>query len=123
MHIHSRFGRALAAAALAGSAMAGPAWGQSDSSGTFKTGQELYAACTSSDEADLDTCDWYIMGVHDAVILHQDVEWVETTICVPDGSLAETLREAVVAYLEASDNREFTAVSMVYNAFEEYYSC
>jgi hypothetical protein len=110
-------------AATAGMALSGPAWAQTDSSGTFKTGDELYAACTSSDDAEVLQCEWYIMGVHDAVILHQDLEWVDAVICVPDQTTAETLRNVVIGYLENSENRGFTAVSMVYNALEENYTC
>lgn len=116
--------RAITLLAAAGSmTLAAPASGQTDSSGTFKTGEELYAACTSSDDNDVADCEWYIMGVHDAVILHQDLQWVEEAICVPDGTTAESLRDVVVNYLQASDNRDFTAVSMVYNALEDSYSC
>ena len=63
------------------------------------------------------------MGVHDAVILHQDVEWVERTICPPDALTAEELREKVVGYLRESEDRNFTAVSMVYNTFEATWAC
>jgi hypothetical protein len=123
MPIHSRL-RALALfAGAAGMGLSGPAWGQTDSSGTFKTGDELYAACTSSDDADVAQCDWYIMGVHDAIVLHQDLQWVDVVICVPDQTTAETLRNVVISYLENSDNRGFTAVSMVYNALDDSYTC
>jgi hypothetical protein len=123
MRIHSRFRTFSLFAAAAGLALPGPAWAQTDSSGTFKTGEELYAACTSSDDADVAECDWYIMGVHDAIVLHQDLEWVDTTICVPDQTTAETLRGVVIDYLSGSDDRAFTAVSMVYNSLEDSYAC
>ena len=123
MQFTSRFGSGWALAAAAAMALAGPAWGQADSTGTFKTGEELYEVCTSSDENDLARCEWYIMGVHDAVILHQDVEWVERTICPPDALTAEELREKVVGYLRESEDRNFTAVSMVYNTFEATWAC
>lgn len=123
MRIQSRFGMALSACAAAATAIASPAWGQTSNSGTFKTGEELYEVCTSSEDADLEVCDWYIMGVHDAVILHQDLEWVERTICIAEGTTAGELREKVVAYLNNSDDRDFSAVSMVYNALEAEYPC
>ena len=53
MQFTSRFGSGWALAAAAAMALAGPAWGQADSTGTFKTGEELYEVCTSSDENDL----------------------------------------------------------------------
>jgi hypothetical protein len=123
MRIHSSL-RAFSLLAAAGAmALSGPAWAQTDSSGTFKTGDELHAACTSSDDNEVADCDWYIMGVHDAIVLHQDLQWVEVAICVPDETTAETLRDVIVAYLEASDDRTFTAVSMVYNALDDSYAC
>jgi len=123
MRMESRFGLVVSIAAAAGMAIAGPASAQIDSSGTFKTGDELYAQCTSTDEAEVDACDWYIMGVQDAIILHQDLEWVEKAICIPVGTTAEDLRERVVAYLENSDDRSFSAVSMVYNSIEADFPC
>ena len=83
---------------------------------------ELYLL-VSSDDADVAECDWYIMGVHDAIVLHQDLQWVDATICVPDQTTAETLRGVVVDYLSGEDNLAFTAVSMVYNSLEDSYAC
>jgi hypothetical protein len=123
MRFHSRLRTFPLLAAAAGMVSAVPAWGQTDSSGTFKTGDELYAACTSSDDAEVSQCDWYIMGVHDAIVLHQDLQWVDVVICVPDQTVAETLRGVVIDYLAGSDDRAFTAVSMVYNALDDRYPC
>jgi len=123
MQIHSRLRAFALLAAAAAVALTAPAWSQTDSSGTFKTGDELYEACTSSDDAYVGQCDWYIMGVHDAIVLHQDLQWVDVVICVPDSTEAETLRDAVISYLANSETRDFTAVSMVYNALEASYTC
>jgi hypothetical protein len=123
MRIHSKAGKFSVLAAAAGLVLASPAWCQTENSGTFKTGEELYSLCSSSDDGELADCDYYIMGVHDAIILHQDLGWTEKTICIPVGTESEELRETVLAYFAGSETLNFTAVSMVYNALEEAYSC
>jgi len=123
MRTHSRARAFALLAAAAWIALSGPAWGQTDSSGTFKTGDELFDACTSADDAEITQCDWYLMGVHDAIVLHQDLQWVETAICVPEDTTTDQLRNVVVDYLRSSDQLSYTAVSMVYNALDARYAC
>jgi len=123
MQFHSRLRAYSLLAAAAGMALSGPAWGQVNNSGTFKTGDELYEVCTSSDDNDLAVCDWFIMGVHDAIILHQDLELVDKTVCIPVGTLAGDLRSVVIAHMESSDSMSYTAVSLAYNAIADAFPC
>src|ERR671912_2412241 len=87
------------AAVLAALALVSPAAAQTSSSGTFKTGAQLLDACSSSDEIELAKCDWYIMGVHDAIILHQDLELIDEEMCLSEGTQIEDLRKVVLDYL------------------------
>lgn len=113
----------LAACAAIGMVLSVPAKGQDGSTGTFKTGAQLYSSCSSANASEVETCEWYLMGVHDAIVLHQDLEWIDYSLCFPDEFTAKELREVVVGYLARSSDRSFTAVSMVHNAMADAYSC
>lgn len=119
-----RFQAALAVAAAL--AFASPVTAQDDegveNSGTFETGEELYQACTSKEDTELEHCYGYIMGVSDTITLFADYGWVEPSACVPNDIGIEKLRAIVVGYIEGSDGY-YSAVSMVHGALEEAYPC
>ena len=103
-------------AATAGVAAPGMAQ-DTPSSGVFKEAGDLYPLCTSKDEADLEVCDWYLMGAFDMAVFFFDTGQAKASFCLPSGSQAITVRQAVVAYLAKDQGRmRFSAVSTVINA-------
>ena len=116
----------LKSAMLAMMLAGGAAHAQDDdatpSSGVFRTGEELYANCSSQDEAEIQLCQEYIMGVYDTVTYMKDIDVINPSICPGDVAVAEDLRDKVVAYLE-TNNRAYSAVSMVINALTDAYPC
>ncbi|MCB5424981.1 hypothetical protein H0274_06920 [Altererythrobacter sp. CC-YST694] len=117
---------ALKSAMLAMLLAGGAAHAQDDdatpSSGVFRTGEELYANCSAQDEAEVQLCQEYIMGVYDAVTYMKDIGAINPSICPGDVAVAEDLRGKVTAYLEVND-RNYSAVSMVINALTDAYPC
>lgn len=113
----------LFAAALVGASAAATAEEGIPSSGVFKTGDELYAACSSDDEAELDQCYWYIMAVWDTMVFYADIDLTDRYACLSDDSTkVGEMREVVVASL-GKDDRTKSAVSMVFNALTDGYPC
>jgi hypothetical protein len=94
------------------------------SSGVFKTGQQVYDLCVSSKTADLDNCDYFIMGAHDMVKFFGDTDMTDSKICLPDGIKAIEVRNVVLAYWRAKTVRlKYSAVSAISNALVEKYGC
>jgi hypothetical protein len=90
--------------------------------GVFKTGDDLYAACTATDSASIDRCDWFLMGAQDMATYYQDTDQVKTSFCLPAGTNAEALRKLAVDRLRANPNtRRYSAVSGFLNALDEAY--
>ena len=87
--------------------------------GIFKSGEEVYEACTSQSSRERAMCDWFLMGAHDMAALFRDTDQIAPdTFCTPAGIEAEELREAVVARWEENpDSRKYSAVSAALNAF------
>ena len=117
-----------AAVLLACGAIApGAALAQDDSTpstGVFKTADEIYALCTSQDEAELEACDWYVMAAHDMMKVYGDTETGGTLLCIPEGTQVLTIREVVLAYWQADpEGLQYSAVSTIYNALEAEYGC
>lgn len=84
---------------------------------TFKTGEQLYAACTSKVAAEVDRCEWYLMAAHDMAMYLSDTGEIAVTFCVPAGTKAERLRTIAVEYWRARPaSRRFSAVSSFSNA-------
>lgn len=118
----------FAALTISAALLAAPALAQSSdgvpSSGTFKTSEKLYTACTSTKQADLDQCNWYLMGAYDMIILYQDALQAEKVVCTPTGTLSAALRTAWLDYLKTSPNaRRYSAVSTIRNAFTAKFKC
>ena len=117
-----------AAVLLAGSALSpGAALGQDDSTpstGVFKTSEEIYDLCTSSDAAQVEACDWYLMAAHDMIKFYGDTDTGGTKLCIPTGTQAQEIREVVLAYWRSDpDGLQYSAVSTIYNALEAEYGC
>ncbi|WP_428683441.1 Rap1a/Tai family immunity protein [Sphingopyxis sp.] len=94
------------------------------SSGVFKTGQQVYDLCVSSNTADLDNCDYFIMGAHDMVKFFGDTDMIDSKICLPEGIKAIAVRNVVLAYWRAKIVRlKYSAVSGISNALAEKYGC
>ncbi|WP_336980460.1 Rap1a/Tai family immunity protein [Altererythrobacter fulvus] len=111
---------------MAGALAASPGHAQSDtptpSSGVFKTGEDIFTQCSSDDDATLEQCYGFLMGVYDTVTYMQDIGIINPSICPVGNAVIGDLRDKVVAYL-ASHDRNFSAVSMVINALTEAYPC
>lgn len=126
MHLPKRAACATLAAALI-AATSAPAAGQSDetpSSGVFKTAQELFDLCTSSNETDVEACDWFIMAAHDMMKLYGDTGMGGDRICIPLETPELEVRNTVLAYWRAdSGSLRYSAVSTVYNALIAAYPC
>ncbi|HTN15035.1 MAG TPA: Rap1a/Tai family immunity protein [Sphingomonadaceae bacterium] len=113
---------AMLALALAGSAANAQSNDATPSSGVFRTAEQLYATCSSKEDAQRELCAEYIMGVYDTVTYMKDIEVINPSICAGDVVEAEDLQQTVLAYLEANE-RNFSAVSMVINALTTAYPC
>ena len=86
-------------------------------SGIYKTGQQIYDLCTSKNRADIDKCEYFLMGAHDSFIYFQDIGELDKAICVPTGTGSEVLREVAVTYWRDNpDTRKYSAVSSFWNA-------
>lgn len=113
----------LTAAALPCALLAAPCAAQGQdgipASGVFKSGEELYAACTSGKEDERARCDWFLMAAHDMATYYADVEEVKLGFCLSTGTKAETLRAGLVAYLrDRPASRKYSAVSTFLNAMD-----
>lgn len=117
-----RAGMAVALAANTATPLA--AQDSTPSSGVFKTAQQLYDVCTSSSEAELDYCDWFIMGAHDMMKFYGDTGAGGSTICIPIGTEELAVRNMVIAYWRSGrTSLSYSAVSTIYNALVETYPC
>ena len=117
-----------AAMLLAGSVLCpGLATAQDDSTpstGVFKTAEEVYSLCVSEIVADVEACDWYIMGAHDMIKFYGDTDTGGTKLCIPEGTQALVIREVVLDYWRADpEGLRYSAVSTIYNALEAEYGC
>lgn len=118
----------LGAAMLAGLgiAMPGAALAQSStpSTGVFKTAQQVFDLCTSTEDDEIENCDFFIMASHDMMKFYGDTDMGGTKICVPMGSKELDIRNAVIAYWRANpEARKFSAVSTIYNALTQKFPC
>lgn len=94
------------------------------SSGVFKTGQQIYDLCVSKDAADLDMCDYFLMGAHDMIKLYGDTGIDENKICLPVGIKAIELRTSILAYWRGKmGGLKYSAVSSIRNALFDKYPC
>ena len=94
------------------------------STGVFKTAEEIYDLCVSSDVSDVEACDWYIMAAHDMIKFYGDTDTGGAKLCVPTGTQARVIREVVLDYWRADpDGLQYSAVSTIYNALEAEYGC
>ncbi len=97
---------------------------QTNAPSIFKTGDQLYAACTSEQASELDKCDWFVMASHDMSSYFQDTDKAPKVFCSPEGLTAGALRTVVIEYLRSRpDSRQYSAVSNVQNAIEASYPC
>ena len=115
---------ALIALLLAGAGTGAPAFAQetTPARGVFKNGADLYAACTSTKQADVDACDWFLMGAHDMATFYFDTSQLQATFCLPKGSTVEAVRKIAVDRLRAKpQTRNYSAVSGYLNALAEAY--
>lgn len=86
----------------------------------FKSGEQVYAECTSTDRAALDRCDWFMMGAYDMASYYQDTDQIEVAFCLPAGTTAETIRTiAVDRWRTKPQSRKYSAVSGFLNALSE----
>jgi len=94
------------------------------STGVFKTAEEIYELCVSSDVSDVEACDWYIMAAHDMIKFYGDTDTGGSKLCIPTGTQAQVIREVVLDYWRADpDGLQYSAVSTIYNALEAEYGC
>jgi hypothetical protein len=94
------------------------------SSGVFKTAQQMFDSCTSSEAADLEMCDSFIMGAHDMMKFYGDTGAGGSPICIPAGTQALVVRDTVIAYWRNdAAGLQYSAVSTIYNALVEAYPC
>jgi hypothetical protein len=113
---------ALAIAGVSGSATAQD--DQIPSTGVFKTTQQVYELCVSTDAAEGELCDHYIMAAHDMIKLYGDTELGGEKICLPTGTPVAEIREALIEYWESEDGGlQYSAVSTIYNALVGAYGC
>lgn len=112
---------ALAATAAA-LFIAGAAAAQTPGTGVFKDGAELYPLCTSSQSADIQICEWYLMGAYDMAKYYDDTSG-NHTFCTPTGTVnAARVRELVVAHLRDNpDHRRFSASSVLRHVLVQNY--
>lgn len=118
--------KALTAVAALAMASSVPAVAQDStpSSGVFKTGQEVYDLCVSKSAADLDSCDYFIMGAHDMIKLYGDTKMSDSNICLPAKVTAGEVRAAVLDYWRGKmGGLKFSAVSSIRNALFRKYPC
>jgi hypothetical protein len=93
-------------------------------SGVFKNAAEIYPLCTSSQTKEVEACDWYLMAAHDMMKFYGDTNMGGGKICLPMGTKAIEVRNAVLAYWRADpDSRKYSAVSTTYNALVEKFPC
>ena len=125
MTIVSVTGRAVLACALAAALpVAVTAQDSTPSTGVFKTAQQLYDMCTSDDELDVESCDWFIMAAHDMMKFYGDTDMGGSKICLPTGTEELEVRNAVVSYLQNSPGSlRYSAVSTIYNSLTAAYPC
>ena len=98
---------------------AGAAAAQTRGSGVFKDGNDLFVPCTSTVQADLARCEWYLMGAFDMAKFYDDTSG-NATFCSPTGFNAVRLRELVVAYWRSHpDTRRYSASSVARQALKE----
>ncbi|WP_171982393.1 Rap1a/Tai family immunity protein [Sphingomonas sp. LM7] len=90
--------------------------------GVFKTGEQVYADCVSTDAESVARCDWFLMGAHDMASYYQDTDQIEVDFCIPRGTTAETIRKVAVDRWRAQpQSRKYSAVSGLLNALSEKY--
>lgn len=113
-----------AAAIVLSAASTAPAWAQDaiPARGVFKQGTNILSLCSSTKPADVDACDYYLMAAYDMASYFQDTGQAEATFCMPKGTTALTLRNAVTAYWRKKpDSQKYSAVSNIVNALDEAY--
>lgn len=124
-----RLAKVLARGALAAVLLAaGPgmlaAQESTPSSGVFKTAQQMFDLCQSSDAGDIEMCDSFIMGAHDMVKFYGDTGTGGSPICIPVGTQVLDVRNTVMAYWQNDTaGLQYSAVSTIYNALVEAYPC